>query len=237
LKLFVNGDSHTAAAEAVNPHAFAEDDGRYNYLGRVPHPANLRVSWGKRLSEALKYGFYCAAESASSNERIRRTTQEWIAQNPQATTETLVVIQWSTWERQEWLIDGVYYQVTASGIDDVPTDHQDRYRRYIADLDWQAVTEQEHQKIWQLHQELDHLGVPHVFFNGDNHFEQIPEPQRLDWGSAYILPYDPDSTYHAWLTRNGHETVSADSWHFGPEAHGAWSRFVLQYLLRNQLVR
>ena len=25
--LYVNGDSHTAAAEAVNPHCFAEDDG------------------------------------------------------------------------------------------------------------------------------------------------------------------------------------------------------------------
>ena len=27
--LYVNGDSHTAAAEAVNPYAFAEDDGQY----------------------------------------------------------------------------------------------------------------------------------------------------------------------------------------------------------------
>ena len=39
--LYVNGDSHTAAAEAVNPHAWAMDDGELFYMGRAPHPANL----------------------------------------------------------------------------------------------------------------------------------------------------------------------------------------------------
>jgi hypothetical protein len=36
--LYVNGDSHTAAAEAVNPHAFAEDDPiALFYMGRALH--------------------------------------------------------------------------------------------------------------------------------------------------------------------------------------------------------
>jgi hypothetical protein len=65
--LYVNGDSHTAAAEAVNQHAFAEDDGQYFYMGRAPHPNNLAVSWGKLLSLSLQVGFKCDAESASSN--------------------------------------------------------------------------------------------------------------------------------------------------------------------------
>jgi len=33
--LYVNGDSHTAAAEAVNPHAFAEDDRNLQYLFHI----------------------------------------------------------------------------------------------------------------------------------------------------------------------------------------------------------
>ena len=53
MRIYVNGDSHTAAAEAVNQHAFAEDDGRYFYLGRAPHPANKRVSWAQRLSISM----------------------------------------------------------------------------------------------------------------------------------------------------------------------------------------
>ena len=43
MMLYVNGDSHTAGAEAVNSHAFAEDDPDLFYLGRAPHPENLAV--------------------------------------------------------------------------------------------------------------------------------------------------------------------------------------------------
>ena len=76
--LYVNGDSHTAAAEAANLHAFAEDDKEYFYLGRAPHPDNLAISWGKVLSRTLNAGFNCGAESASSNSRIIRSTQDWL---------------------------------------------------------------------------------------------------------------------------------------------------------------
>ena len=107
--LYVNGDSHTAAAEAVNPHAFAEDDPELYYLGRLPHPENLQVSWGKLLSLALNAGFQCEAESASSNVRILRTARAWLEERKNSLERKLVVIQWSTWEREEWLHDGIYY--------------------------------------------------------------------------------------------------------------------------------
>ena len=51
MKIYINGDSHTVAAEAVNPHAFAEDDPEIFDLGREPHPDNLAVSWGKQLAD------------------------------------------------------------------------------------------------------------------------------------------------------------------------------------------
>jgi hypothetical protein len=96
--LYVNGDSHTAAAEAVNPHAFAMDDRSLFYMGRAPHPDNIAVSWGKLLSQALRAGFHCGAESASSNTRILRTTREWL--NTQTfNQDILIIVQWTTWER------------------------------------------------------------------------------------------------------------------------------------------
>jgi hypothetical protein len=113
MLLFVNGDSHTAAAEAANPYAFAEDDPTLTQLGRTPHPANLAVSWGRLLSLTLKAGFHCAAESASSNSRILRTTRDWLRRQV-SYDDLLVIIQWSTWEREEWLYNGTYYQVGAS---------------------------------------------------------------------------------------------------------------------------
>jgi hypothetical protein len=135
--LYVNGDSHTAGAEAVNSHAFAEDDPALFYLGRAPHPDNLAVTWGKTLSLALRSGFRCDAESASSNARILRTTREWLAGGGAGHPDQLVIIQWSTWEREEWLYNNTYYQVGASGMDHVPQELQEKYRNFVIETDWE----------------------------------------------------------------------------------------------------
>lgn len=236
MKLYVNGDSHTAGAEAVNTCAFAEDDWDLRHLGRLPHPANLAASWGKRLADSVKAGFYCDAESAASNVRIMRTTRDWIREFPDRVSDTLMIIQWSTWERQEWLIDGEYFQVNASGVDVVPESHKQRYKEFIVDIDYYQVTKQAHEDIWAFHNELNDLGAKHVFFNADMAFGDIGAAQRYDWGTSYIDPYNKSSTYSQWLKNNGFNTVSPKSYHFGKEAHGAWANFVLQYIIKNKLI-
>jgi hypothetical protein len=232
--LYVNGDSHTAGAEAVNAHAFAEDDPALYYLGRLPHPENLQVTWGKLLSLALNAGFQCEAESASSNARILRTTRAWLAQQKNNLQNILVVVQWSTWEREEWEYNGVTYQVNGSGIDHVPHEAQERYRNYIIGLDWQAKTQQAHNDIWVFHQELVAQNIPHVFFNGNNDFSSIQD--QKDWGLNYIGPYDSTSTYHAQLQAAGIETVMPDSYHYGRDGHSWWFKYILGYLMTNKFI-
>ena len=70
--LYVNGDSHSAGAEAVNDYCFAEDDPFYYALGRIPHPDNERASYGCNIANELFAILHCDAESASSNSRIIR---------------------------------------------------------------------------------------------------------------------------------------------------------------------
>ena len=234
--LYVNGDSHSAAAEAVNVHAFAEDDPNLFYMGRAPHPANLDVSWGKLVAAAAKATFKCDAESASSNDRIMRTTRHWLANTNYSAGEILMIIQWSTWERTEWLIDGQYYQINASGQDHVPPNHQERYREFIGAVDWDQCTRRWHQEIWQLHQDLDRRAIRHVFFNGNTAMDRIPQSDQRDWGATYIGPYDPAQTWDQWLKNHGHDTVAPNSWHFGRSAHSAWARFMLQYVMRHKLL-
>ena len=94
MLVYINGDSHSAGAEAVNPHCFAEDDYLYRGLGRRPHPDNLQVSYGCHLANMLGAVLHCDAESASSNSRIIRTTGQYLKNNPKP---DLVVIGWSTW--------------------------------------------------------------------------------------------------------------------------------------------
>jgi len=231
--LYVNGDSHTAGAEAVNSHAFAEDDSNLQYLGRIPHPENLEVSWGKLLSRTLKAGFHCGAESASSNTRIIRTTRSWLEKMPRYDS-ILIIIQWSTWEREEWLHKDIYYQIGASGTDQVPEELKTAYKNFVANVNWTQKIQQAHEDIWQFHKELTDQNIRHVFFNGNNDFGKIAD--RKDWGPNYIGPYDPAQTYDALIRAQGIDTVAPNSWHFGRDGHSYFHRFMLQYCIDNKFI-
>jgi len=231
--LVVNGDSHAAGAEAVNSYAFAEDDGLYGYQGRKPHPDNLKVSWGYLLQHPLNSKFHCLAESASSNQRIIRTTRQYLKQYNHK-EELLLVIGWSTWERQEWLVDNVYYQVNASGIDDVPESHQQKYKEFVVNVNWEECTHKAHTDIWNFHKELQDQNINHVFFNCNTHFSDIKD--HKDWGTSYIEPYNYLETYDRWLTEKGHQKVSPKSYHFGPDAHRAWKTKILRYIIDNKII-
>ena len=228
MKLYINGDSHTAAAEAVNPHAFAEDDGQLYHLGRQPHPDNFAVSWGRRLAGLMGADLHSDAESASSNTRILRTARSWLESN----RADLVIIQWSTWEREEWLHEGTYLQVGSSGLDHVPQALQERYRNFVIGTDWVHKTQQAHEEIWQFHLELRQQQIPHVFFNGNTDFSRITE--KRNWGMNYIAPYDPSMTYNSLLRNNGLEPFAPNSWHFGPDGHSFFAQFMLQYCIDHQ---
>jgi len=229
--LYANGCSHTAAAEAVVPAAFAVDDGR-NGIDRRPHPLNLAASWCTQLAEQLGADLVCDAESASSNDRISRTTREWIANNSDQLHNVFMVIQWTTWEREEWLHRGTWYQVNASGVDWVPKELQQRYRQFVVDIDWTVKTQECHEKIWALHIELQKLGIPHLFYNGHSTFSDIQNYQN--WGTSYLEPYNRLGSYNAILQQNGH--VPTKWYHFDAKGHCFWADYVLQYIKQNNLV-
>ncbi len=230
--LYTNGDSHTAAAECVNNHAFAEDDSQYWMMGRSPHPDNLASSFSKLLSNRLSCGLVCDAESASSNDRIIRTTKDWMEKFEHELYRTLMIIQWSTWEREEWLIDGVYYQINASGIDHVPDSHQQKYKKYIAGIDWQKKTKDAHTRIWNFHQLLNKKKIKHIFFNGNNNFSKIKT--KMQWGTSYIDPYGETSFNDVVGAKC--ETVSPTSYHYGVDGHRTWAQFLTKYIVDNRLI-
>lgn len=245
--LYVNGDSHAAGAEAVNPHAFAEDDGMYWGMGRQPHPDNLRASFGCNLANHLNAILVCDAESASCNARIIRTTKDWINSNTDQLRDVFMLIQWSTWEREEWFHKNTWYQVNASGTDIVPNELKDRYKQFVIDVNWTGCTESAHKDIWHFHCYLTELKIPHLFFNANSHFGAtklennltlpiIAENERKDWGVNYIDPYNVKGTYNSILLENGFKMVNPNSYHFGADAHCFWADFLLQYINTNNLI-
>jgi hypothetical protein len=235
--LYVNGCSHTAAAEAEVPHCFAEDDPKLYHLGRKPHPLNLAASWCTKVSQELNATLHCDAESASSNDRIIRTTKDWVENNSSLAKNTFAVIQWTTWEREEWLhSDGTHYQVNASGVDSVPPEWADRYRQYILDVDWHTKTIEAHEKIWELHNYLNQHQIKHLFFNGVSTFSDIPQNSMFDWNNAYIDPYSRDGSYYNHCLLKGFREKTHGFYHLGKDAHAYWADFVLYYVNSYNLI-
>ena len=228
MTLYINGDSNAAGAEAISPYAFARDESKYQHLGRRPHPENESGCWGTQLAQYLGWSRYNDSESAASNDRILRTTREYLkTHRPGA-----IVIGWTTWEREEWFYENHWWQVNGSGRDTVPMALLDRYRKWVIDQDqtqWENKEIEWHEKIWNLHQELNALDIPHLFFNCYSQFNNISYKDNLihlqkDWESCFIGPYEQSETYYDWLIKNGFSTVKAGSYHFGAEAHAAWAK-------------
>lgn len=232
--LYTNGCSHTAAAEAVNSAAFAQDDWQYRDLGRRPHPDNLEVSWCTHVARDLGWDLVCDAESASSNDRIIRTTQDWFDHYTGDPEQVVAILQWSTWERQEWLHDGVWYQINASGIDDVPPSLQQRYREFVVNVNWPIAAQDAHRKIWDMHEWLLGRGIKHLFFNGNSTFHNLG--QCRDWHNSYVNPYDHSGSFDAILRSNGYSPVNPNSYHYGADAHCFWAKYLLQYMHSHTLL-
>ena len=234
--LYVNGDSHSAGAVAVNSHCFAEDDPLYYALGRQPHPDNLRVSYGAELANHMGAILDCDAESASSNYRIIRTTHDYLKEGNRP---DLIVIGWATWEREEWLHNSVYYQVNASGTDSVPEELQQRYKDWVlAQDDATRIDKMEkwHQNIFEFHTQLLDLKIPHLFFNTAASFKSLAHTKNYNWQNNYLGVYDDDQSYSFWLKSNGFKTVSPTKYHFRDDAHAAWAEYLYNYIVQNSLL-
>jgi hypothetical protein len=237
--LYVNGDSHSAGSELVHIRdgrwliARETDNSEWTVIGesrgRDPHLECVKRSYGKLLADQIGAEFVCDALSASSNDRILRTTREYLKRN----RPDYVIIGWSTWEREEWWHEGTqqYWQINAGGVGfDWPKEFQERYRQYVLEMDHTRAVTNCHAKIWALHQELNTLSIPHLFFNTFSWFTQVT---MLDWGNLYIDPYTKNSTYFEWLHNRGFQTVNSESYHYGPDGHRAWAEHLYQNYFKN----
>ena len=228
--IYVNGDSHSAGAELVKNYCFAEDDPRYNYLGRIPHPDAIPLTYGNYIANALNAGYFLDAESAGSNDRVVRTTREFLTKKRAGSK--MIIIGWTTWERQEVWHKDRYYQFTASGSDIVPDELSDTYQSWVMEQTQDKLREKQeywHKQIYDFHNELTESNIKHLFFNSMHAFDK-EWTGEVDWQDCYIEPYNKDWTYSSWALNQGFINVNYGSNHYGEDAHRAWSKVLLKRL-------
>lgn len=210
MKLYVNGDSHSMGHDAGGPE----------------------FSYGKHVADQLGMDFICDAIPGCSNDSIIARTQEYLKNN----TPDLIVIGWSTWERETWSWAGLEYNITASGADYVPEPLQEKYKQWVIDSCRHDVQQEKeysnYDKIWQIHCQLKELKIKHLFFNCYSHFFYINayNKPRHSWDKNYIDPYSKEHTYYFWLEKQGFIPANPKFYHYGPDAHEAWANHLLSYI-------
>ena len=85
-------------------------------------------TFGYKLAQHLGEELVLDAESASSNDRILRTTQEYLRE-----VTPLVVIGWATWEREEWNTQTANINLSKfpGGTDSVPQHMENEYKSLV----------------------------------------------------------------------------------------------------------
>lgn len=231
MLLYINGDSHSAGSELAlgvdnNLVAFKGDDSRYWRTVGTPeefdaHPEGIKLSYGATLASKLGYDYICDAVPGGSNQRVFRRIAE-LEVKPD-----LVVIGWSTWERNEIYDSNTdhWWQISAHEGRDWPNEVKYKYKDYITKLDWDACMIQAHSDIYKLHLQLQADRIPHIFFNTYSYFN-TNSIKQVDWHNCYINPYDPSGTFFNWCRNNGFKTVTENSFHYGKDAHDAWANYL-----------
>jgi hypothetical protein len=228
--LYINGDSHSVGADAVAPYSFANDEGtHWNTPHRHGYRKNILASYGVQAAQQLGWSWINQGESGGSNDRIIRTTEIFL--ETADIYNLVILIGWTTWEREEWLYNDIYYQVNASGQDQVPAELRDKYKQWVVKQNESERNRKSlywHERIYQFHLKLRKSGIRHLFFNTYTDFSPIID--RYDWHNNYIDPYNQNSTYYYWLQNMGFSTVAKDNYHYGETAHQKWAEYLIPRL-------
>ena len=210
--LYVNGDSHSAGSGISD---------------------NKKI-YASILAEHYNLSLINDANAGASNARIIRITKEFLDKNIPV---SLVVIGWSTWEREEWNHGGKFYNINSSGIGRLPNELTDQYKHWVSLQTPEVLNAKStewHKKIYDFHCELIEREIPHLFFNCMYNFFNVSNDEKLNWNLQYIHPYNNNYSYYWYLAQQGY---TADNWyHFGADGHQAWANFLISYIKENNLL-
>ena len=215
MKLFVNGDSHTAQV----------------------YPTGITAT--EQVATQLGYDYENIALAGGSNQRIIRTTQQKLTElDP---NNTIIVIGWSSFERTEYCYNHEWHQISGEYVnysvdDDLDALRKERTEAYLnAEGRTFDLRAEQHDQIYVFHQLLNQLGYEHVFYQGcrTHFFDREPEQTmfRHDWNNCWV--HDPyvkkdwtAESFSQYAEKMG--CKHADPWdHYGQDAHDLWAKVLV----------
>jgi hypothetical protein len=210
--LYVNGDSNSEGSECKD----------------------LEQSWPYLLAKRLGRTLINEAKGGTSNPRIMRVASQALSTSDR---NTFVVVGWTSWEREEWLHQGQYYDVNSGGHDGLPTELEEKYKEWVVNQgpEQQAIKSQKmHSQIHRMHRSLLDRHIPHLFFNALMPFQHnLLDPLHFDWHKNYLGPYDNNLSYF-WYLKN-HKFVPTRNNHYTEKAQSVWADVLYNYIQEKEL--
>ena len=216
--LYVNGDSNCYGTELSTPDK----------------------SWPKLLSATCSATLINQALPGASNSRIIRLTREFLKKNKDV-KNLFVIIATTTWEREEWLQNEIYYNISAgTSLTSLPEHMHARFKDWVVnqtDTVRAYKSQYAHQQFYDLHLELKMQSIGHLFFHGINPFMNGANYEtfdKFDWEDYFIEPYNQNSCYYWYLKNQGFEPTSG--YHHNEQAQHHWADFIHRYLKEKKLL-
>lgn len=228
MLIYFNGDSNMSGAElAESTHGMAHRlagmfDGQYR---------------AKYINDATP---------GASNDLIYDQTMDFL-KNPSNPKPDLVIIGWTEFNRVQWWLEDDWGKARLWEINQigagiaVPEKYQSRYQHWRKHVEkdghWKLVQSTYwHNKIYNVHCQLDYLSIPHLFFNAFDYFV-LPEYQyHLDWNDRFLSPYDNKLIYTEWCLKQGYQEITPGLLHFDGNAHYTWASLLFDHINKHHII-
>ena len=232
MLLLANGCSHTAGAEI-----------EYLLQGDCYEKA-----YPKWCADALGWEYENIADSGASQERIIRTTIQWLGRNYKKykNKEVFVVIMWSAPGRTEFYDDRInqYRQIVPNN--DVVYKQEFTNTQYIYYKSYVAVQHRHAQMIkWYnnvilMQNYLSNLGINYLFLNAtetlpvstpSNSAQFLPLSAQINY-KKYPWAHISENSYFNLLSKRGFKCPShaPSGGHFGEDAHKFYGNNLAKYI-------
>lgn len=220
MLFFANGDSHTIGSELKNEHAYAFS-----------------------LAKKLKFNnIINIAEGGASNDKILRTTEKYLLDcDYKNTYPNFILIGWSAYTRLDWYYNGRYISVPSADSMVAETQNTKRFEYsktlFKDDIFISKFTKYFHDKIYNLHLELNQRKIPHMFLNTCFSYYKITAMKDLmlyDWQNRFWEPYTLNGSFYDWAISNNFKETK---WHHIEQiGHNHFADLLYKYIIDYDLL-
>lgn len=206
------------------------------YLNGDSHSYGINLEdhckFGNIVAEKFSMNLINQSKIGASNNYIVRTTKEYLKSN----SPELIIIGWSSWEREEWFYQDQYFNVNSSGHDVLPPELETEYKNWVTTQTNETLNKKSqiwHDTIYEFHRELKKEKIAHVFFNCMYDFFAVTN--RSDWNHNHVGPYDNNQSFYWHLKNQG---FTSDQWyHYGADANLSWASFLINHIQKHDIIR